>query len=309
MGNQLTRREMLAHSGLVLAAGALMGSAAPAPRPFRISLNTSTISGYRLPVEQQIELCAEAGFDGIELWMSDVSDYLKRGGTPEELQRRLQQHGLVLENMIAFSTWAADDPDERAAGVQQMRRDMEVTARLGGKYIAAPVQGVASLERERLPEYGARYRVLLETGAQAGVTPLLELWGAGTLNRLSDTAAIAIEAGRPDAAILLDFYHLYRGGNSFEALRLLNGAALPVFHINDYPASIPREQLQDADRVFPGDGHCAFGKVLPVLRDIGFRGTFSLELFNRTYWDTMDARTLVRRSYEKTAEALQAYPV
>ena len=31
--------------------------------PFRISLNTSTISGYDLPVERQIACCAEAGFD------------------------------------------------------------------------------------------------------------------------------------------------------------------------------------------------------------------------------------------------------
>lgn len=49
------------------------------PSPFRISLNTSTISGYKLPVREQIELCAETGFDGIELWIRDVETYMAEG--------------------------------------------------------------------------------------------------------------------------------------------------------------------------------------------------------------------------------------
>jgi len=301
---EITRREMLRNSGIALAAGGLMGTTSFSPRPFRVSLNTSTIRGYQLPVEKQIDLCAEAGFDGIELWVSDVEAYVKQGGTVAELGRRIKQHGLVLENMIAFSTWMADDAVERAAGIQKMRQDMELTAGLGGKYIAAPVQGIPAVVKQKLPEYSDRYRVILEEGVQAGVTPLLELWGSGALNQLSDTAAITIGAAHPNASMLLDFYHLYRGGNSFDSLRQLNGGVLPVFHINDYPGSIPREALEDADRVFPGDGSCPFDEILPLLQEIGFRGAFSIELFNKTYWDSMDVVTLLKKSYHKTAAAL-----
>jgi len=301
---EITRREMLRNSGIALAAGGLMGTTSFSPRPFRVSLNTSTIRGYQLPVEKQIDLCAEAGFDGIELWVSDVEAYVKQGGTVAELGRRIKQHGLVLENMIAFSTWMADDAVERAAGIQKMRQDMELTAGLGGKYIAAPVQGIPAVVKQKLPEYSDRYRVILEEGVQAGVTPLLELWGGGALNQLSDTAAITIGAAHPNASMLLDFYHLYRGGNSFDSLRQLNGGVLPVFHINDYPGSIPREALEDADRVFPGDGSCPFDEILPLLQEIGFRGAFSIELFNKTYWDSTDVVTLLKKSYHKTAAAL-----
>jgi len=301
---EITRREMLRNSGIALAAGGLMGTTSFSPRPFRVSLNTSTIRGYQLPVEKQIDLCAEAGFDGIELWVSDVEAYVKQGGTVAELGRRIKQHGLVLENMIAFSTWMADDAVERAAGIQKMRQDMELTAGLGGKYIAAPVQGIPAVVKQKLPEYSDRYRVILEEGVQAGVTPLLELWGGGALNQLSDTAAITIGAAHPNASMLLDFYHLYRGGNSFDSLRQLNGGVLPVFHINDYPGFIPREALEDADRVFPGDGSCPFDEILPLLQEIGFRGAFSIELFNKTYWDSTDVVTLLKKSYHKTVAAL-----
>lgn len=101
--------------------------------PFRISLNTSTISGYKLPVREQIELCAEAGFDGIELWVRDVETYMQEGGTPEEIAQLLKDSNLILENMISFSNWIADDPEKREEGCRNMQKDMELTARLGGK--------------------------------------------------------------------------------------------------------------------------------------------------------------------------------
>lgn len=275
------------------------------PSPFRISLNTSTISGYKLPVREQIELCAETGFDGIELWVRDVETYMAEGGTPEEIARLLKDSNLILENMISFSDWIADDPDKREEGCRNMQKDMELTARLGGKYIAAPVQGLIMFDRSKLPEYAERYTKILEAGDQTGVIPILELWGTGHLNQLSDTLHIVTGTLHPKATILLDFYHLYRGGNSFDSLHLVNGSALPVFHINDYPATPERIRLNDSDRVFPGDGICPFDELLPVLYKSGFRGGLSVELFNRTYWEEMDVRTVLKQSYEKTVRVIR----
>ncbi len=266
-------------------------------RPFRISLNVSTIRGYELPVQQQIDACAEAGFDGIELWTRDVDAFTARGGSHEELRRQLQGNGLWLENMIGFSAWAADDPAKRADGLKQMRHDMEMAAGLGSRFIAAPVQGMAAFDAAALTE---RYRTIVELGDKLGVTPMLELWGTGIVNRLADALAIAVATGHPKATVLLDFYHLYRGGNALEGLHLVNGKSLPVFHINDYPAQPPRTELKDSDRVFPGDGICPFQKWLPLLYDMGFRGGLSVELFNKGYWETLTVKEVLKKSLEKT---------
>ena len=311
--HKISRRTMLRHSGLAIVGGALANLVSctaareeKRARPFRISMNVSTISAYRLPVPEQIEMCAEAGFDGIELWGRDVEAFVAGGGSYEALRRMLESSGLVLENMISFAPWFADDPEQRKEGLRMMRDEMERVARLGGRYIAAPAQGVTAFDRSRLPEYADRYRALLEIGAEMQVTPLLELWGAGVLSLVADTMAIALGAGHPDASVLLDFYHLYRGGNRWESLKLVNGAMLPVFHINDYPVTPPRTELKDADRVFPGDGICPFNELLPLLYDTGFRGALSVELFNKSYWETMDARTVLKTSYEKTAAVIDA---
>ena len=271
----------------------------------RVSLNTATIRTYQLPVEQQIEVCGAAGFDGIELWVSDIQDYCDKGGSLAGLAQKLKDNRLLLENIIGFAPWITDDEPKRKEGQLQMRQEMEMTALLGGKYIAAPVMGIKRIERERLDAYGLRYRQILEIGRSTGVTPLLELWGSGALFSLADATHIALNTEHPDANLLLDFYHLYRGGNSFDSLQLVNVARLPLFHINDYPASPPREQLNDSDRVYPGDGICPFQTILPFLFKSGFCGGFSVELFNEGYCTNQTVEQMLAITLEKTKQLIK----
>ena len=44
--------------------------------------------------------------------------------------------------------------------------------------------------------------------------------------------------------------------------------------------------------------------VISKLYQAGFRGAFSVELFNKGYWDSMDAKTILKHSYEKTAQVV-----
>ena len=68
-----------------------------------------------------------------------------------------------------------------------------------------------------------------------------------------------------------------------------------MFHFNDYPAEPPRSEISDAQRVYPGDGIARWAKLLRTLRNIGFRGAVSLELFNREYWN-QDALLVAHRA-------------
>ena len=304
----LTRRKFLEDSALAIGTLALPGCASgktAKPSPFRISLNVSTIRFYRLPVDRQIDVCGTAGFDGIELWISDIQAYRNGGGSLSDLATKLKDNRLVLENIIGFAPWAADDQSKRDEGILQMQREMEITAALGGKYIAAPVTGINQFDRYRLDEYAERYLRIIEAGNDLGIKPLLEIWGSGTLNKLADAVYIAITTGHPDANLLLDFYHLYRGGNTFDSLNMIDVARLPVFHINDYPSAPPREQLKDSDRVYPGDGICPFDKIIPLLYKGGFRGGFSVELFNEGYCRNNTVEQVLDTTLEKTREVLK----
>lgn len=311
----ISRREMIRNSGLAFlgaATGFGLSKSQPFKKsshqsqelPFRISMNTSTLQAYELPADEQIRMVAEAGFDGIEMWVRDIRSYIDGGGSAEELGELLVSNNLLLENMIGFSEWISDDANTRAEAIDILRSDMEMIARMGGKYIAAPVQGIDFVDRTKFDDYAERYRAILELGDKTGVLPILEVWGTGALHKVSDCAHIAIASGHPDATVLFDFYHVYRGGNDWDTIDLVNGSKLPVMHMNDYPANPSREELTDADRVFPGEGICPFDEIIPKLYKAGFRGGFSVELFNRDYWTSMDAETILRQSYEKTVSVL-----
>jgi sugar phosphate isomerase/epimerase len=260
------------------------GKPRPANEPFGYCLNTSTIRGNQLGIVAVVEAAAKAGFHAIEPWINELDAYTKGGGTLKDLGRRIADAGLTVENAIAFNSFLNDDPTERAAGLERLKIDMDKVAQIGGTRIAAPPGNnrAAAVTLDNAAKY---YREALELGEKTGVQPLLELWGTHPLlGPLRNGIYVTVAAGRPDASLLLDTFHLYKSGTPFTSLKQINGAALHVMHINDYPQAADSSTLNDGNRVYPGDGVAPFRQILRDLRDNGFRGYFSLELFNKEYW-------------------------
>jgi sugar phosphate isomerase/epimerase len=255
----------------------------PANEPFGYCLNTSTIRGNKLDIVAEIAAAAKAGFDSIEPWVTEIDAYTSQGGTLKDLGKRIADAGLTVEDAIAFNSWLDDDETKRAASMEKLKADMDKVAQIGGKRIATPPgNSRAAVSLDNAAKY---YRAALELGEQMGVQPLCELWGQNAiLGPLSHGAYVAIATGRPDASLLLDVFHLYKSGTSFASLRQVNGASLHVLHVNDYPQADDPSKLTDANRLYPGDGVAPYDQIFRDLRDNGFRGVLSLELFNREYW-------------------------
>jgi 2-keto-myo-inositol isomerase len=266
----------------------------------RFALNTSTIRGQRLPITEQVDVTAKAGYDGIEPWIDDIKKYVDGGGSLPDLKKQIADAGITVDSAIGFARWIVDDEATRTAALKQSRAEMELVKAIGGTRVAAPPVGAHGNDDKspELDEIARRYRALLEVGDEVGVVPQLELWGfSPTLSKLSEVAYVASEAAHPNACILPDFYHIYKGGNDFASLALIEASSIHCFHINDYPAEPPQSEISDKDRVFPGDGICPLPKIIRQLIDNGFAGTFSLELFNPEYWK--------RDAFEVAVEGLQ----
>lgn len=265
----------------------------------RYCLNTSTIHGEKLDVRDQIKIAAEAGYDGIELWIRDVQRFLAGGGKLTDLASQLKDAGLQLESAIAFAPWIVDDQAKRQAALQQASDDMQIVHALGGSRIAAPPVGATDGERLPLDRVAERYRDLLELGKKIGCVPQLEVWGfSKNLSRLCEVLYVTCAADHPDACILPDVYHLYKGGSNFNDLAMAAGNRFHVFHMNDYPAEPPRTTISDADRIYPTDGIAPMAKILQTVMQAGFQGVLSLELFNRTYWE-QDPRQVAKTGLQK----------
>ena len=310
-----SRREFLVAAGTVTTA---VGLALPrvacgagsrsSLSPVRFALNTSTVRGQDLSITEQVSVAAKAGYDGIEPWIRDIQKYVDEGGQLADLKKVIADSGLTVDSAIGFANWIVDDDKARAAGFKQARKDMLLVQGIGGTRMAAPPIGAHRGDSSKvpLPVIAKRYRDLLKLGDETGVVPQLELWGfSPALSKLGELAYVAAAAEHPKACVLPDFYHIYKGGNDFAGLGMIEASRMHCFHINDYPADPPLEKISDKDRVFPGDGVCALPEIIRQLIDHGFVGTFSLELFNPEYWKR-DALEVAREGLEKSRRVVAA---
>lgn len=251
---------------------------------FKFSLNTSTISGQKLGVKKYIEIASRAGYDCMELWLPDIKVYLEDGGTLPALKKYLDDSKMPVVNAIGFPAWMVDDEEKRNAGFKQMKEEMEIMAALGCPRIAAPSAGIGPTEQLDMFVVGERFAKLIDLGKQTGVTPQLEFWGASRFFHIGQALMASAVSNNSGARILADVYHLFRGNSGFDSLKMIDGSMIEVFHMNDYPASIPREQQQDKDRIYPGDGAAPLKQILSDLKNMKGPKILSLELFNREYW-------------------------
>jgi 2-keto-myo-inositol isomerase len=312
---KLSRRDALTRTGLLVGTAIIAdrpGLVAapsdppvqPALPPFRYCLNTATIRGHKLGVVKEIEVAAQAGYEGIELWMDALGEYVKNGGSLPDLKKRLSDSGLSVEGAIGFPEWVVDDEARRAKGMERAKREMEMAAQIGGRRFAAPPVGATDLPKLELLKAAERYRALLEVGEQLGVVAQLEVWGfSKNLGRLSECVAVAMETGHQNACVLPDVFHLYKGGSDIHGIRLLGPDAIQVFHLNDYPNDPPREKVDDSYRMYPGDGVAPLTELLQSLHRTGGQKVLSLELFNRTYW-SQDPLSIAKTGLAKMKAAV-----
>ncbi len=261
--------------------------------PFIYCLNTSTIR--TTPLLDKIRIAGQAGYDAIEPWNDEITEYLDQGGTMAELKQALVGAGLRVVSVIALHGWITADGPAHEQALEECRRRMAQAAELESPHIvASPPREVVDLAHA-----GKRFGELLGLADELGATPSMEFLGfVDGVNNLADALTIARFTGDRRATVVADVFHMIRGGGSVDDLLLLKGSELACFHINDVPAKPDPRTQTDADRVMVGDGIADLTRVIKNLRAIDYHGPISLELFNRDLW-TKDPLEVVRKGLER----------
>jgi len=256
---------------------------------FLFCLNTSTIRPT--PLLEKIAIAGKAGYDAIEPWNDEITDYLSQGGTILDLKRAITDAGLKVKSVIALHGWITATGSDRERILADCHRRMEQAVMLGSPYIvASPPQEVVDLQLAT-----DRFAELIAIGSEVGVMPSMEFLGfVDGIKNVASAWSIASGTGDPRATVVADVFHMMRGGGSIDDLLSLPGDRLACFHINDLPSQPDPLTQKDEDRVMVGDGIADLPRVIANLRAIQYRGPLSLELFNRKLW-AEDPQTVVER--------------
>lgn len=244
---------------------------------------------------EKIRIAAEVGYGAIELWNDELTAYVREGGSLEDVRKALGDRGLRVPTVINCKGWMDSEGEAHGRAMEEIRRRMEQAVSVGAAYVVAgPAAGKVDIDQA-----AERYGELLSLGRQLGVKPAMEFLGfVEDINTVAKAWEIVTRAGDPEGTIVMDPFHIFRGGRGMEDAGLVPGERIAVCHFNDAPARPPHVEQADKDRVLPGDGILDLRTLIGILTSGGYRGALSLELFNQALWE-QDPREVARIGLEK----------
>jgi sugar phosphate isomerase/epimerase len=249
-----------------------------------LAVSWGTVQQAGLP--EFLETAAQAGFDGVHLQPYQLL-HNDLGG-PAGVARRCADLGLTVDALDPLVRPLPGAPDPASLG-SWMRRLLEVGAAecfelavaVGARTVNVTQYGCAPSSIAVLAEVFAR---LCDQAADAGLELAFEFMPAvSDVASPMDAAELLALAGNPAVGrIMLDTWHLYRGGWGAADVRALPAGLIGAAQINDARLADhddPREP--PPDRLLPGEGAIPVAAVLaPVLAWHPCR-TVAVEVFSR----------------------------
>lgn len=239
-------------------------------------------------LETDIRAAAAAGYDLIELRSNKLYDYLQHHSI-ENLKALLAETGIgVLSiNTLEHITWRS--AEDYAAIREECAKLSEISQAIGCPYVlsvpGALRQGPKTIE-ETIEESVRVLNELADIAEPYGIKIGFEFLGeAGNSVTTLDLGSRIVDlVGRDTVGNVIDTYHFYAGGSSFDALENLDPSKLFIFHING-AEDLPKDQLNDSKRLYPGEGILPIAEMKAILDKIGYDGPASVEIFRPEYWE------------------------
>lgn len=240
-------------------------------------LNGATIMTSATP--RQLEVARAIGYAGIEAraerLLVDPQELASTADTVHEGEvwsLNGVRIGLTQEGDLERATLHAD-----------LDARLEICRAIGAAYLLAVPPRAAGLDLATAT-HGIQegLAVARDRAARDGVRIAFEFLGFFDCPIGSPEAAAVAVDGIGDVDLILDSCHWHAsGGGLLDAFPV---ERLAMVHLNDAPAKPPRE-IEDADRVLPGEGVIRLRELVGALGERGYSGPWSLETFNPSYWE------------------------
>ena len=194
------------------------------PKKMKIAINGATTMTADL--ETDIRSAGAAGFGLVELRSNKLYEYLK-AHTVEDLKALLAEAGVgVLSiNTLEHVTWRSEE--DYAAIKDECEKLSAISAAIGCPYVLA-VPGALrqgpKTEKETIDESVRVLNDLAEIAEPHGIKIGFEFLGeAGNSVQTLDLGSRIVDlVGRESVGNVMDTYHFYAGGSSFEAIDRLD---------------------------------------------------------------------------------------
>jgi 3-dehydroshikimate dehydratase len=288
------------------------GTAAVQGTSLRAGIATVCLSGT---LEEKLEAAADAGFDGIELFETDL---IGSPLSPAEVRIRAAELGLTIDLYQPFRDFEAVSPEQLERNLRRAEAKFEVMDELG----ATTILVCSNVSPETIDDdalAAEQLRTLAERADARGMRIAYEAlaWGRH-VNEYEHSWRVVEAADHPALGICLDSFHILSRGSSLSAIEGIPADKLFFVQLADAPHLV-MDVLQWSRhyRCFPGQGGFDLADFTARVVRAGYGGPLSLEVFNdvfrqadpqRMAVDAMRSLLILEESLERSRGSGRSLP-
>ncbi|HEY2455272.1 MAG TPA: TIM barrel protein [Scandinavium sp.] len=239
------------------------------------SIATVSISGT-LP--EKLSAIADAGYQGVEIFENDLLYYT---GSPADIRQMAADLGLQITLFQPFRDFEGATRPQFAANLERARRKFDLMHQLGCDTMLL----CSSVAPDTSPDSDLQIsdlRALAELAERESINVGYEALAWGTqVNRWYQAWQRVKAVDSPAMGIVLDSFHVLALGDTLARLDEVPVDKITFLQLADAPV-MKMDVLEWSRhfRCFPGQGELPVVEFSRELTQRGYRGTWSLEVFN-----------------------------
>jgi len=228
-----------------------------------------------------------AGYVDLSQMPIEIERMAEAGIPPKEVRKRAADQGISIGRLDPLNTWPRiwrpDNMDEAYISTVDTPADrfFSLAEGVGAKYMSLN----ATFPRGSMPldEITEHYARICKRAEDHGMFCDLEpipLWGVPTLEMAWQ---IVSSSGARNAGLIIDTWHMVRGGSDISLLREIPGHMIHSVQLNDGPLELPvGVTIKDNcyDRKFPGEGNFPNVELVGILAKTGGLNQVCPEVFS-----------------------------
>jgi len=246
-------------------------------------LNHSTLA--QADVETFLEASASAGFKGVELRIEKLRPYFALNNSWARLRELLHERQLESVCFNSFEDFGSV-PVTDLEPVLQRAKEFSVICKNTdcNLFVACPSSTPREMTKEAALKVTAdRLERIAKVAAESSLKVGFEFVYGRSAAKLEDAIKVVSTVKSENVGLVVDTFHYYIGRSTLDEFKDFPLERLWVVHFNDAEPG-PLETLTDERRLLPGSGVIKLHEFATWLKNRGWNGWFSVEMFRPEYW-------------------------
>jgi sugar phosphate isomerase/epimerase len=276
-------------------------------RPIELAAAYWTISGDVYPFAEnelspfsfaeRVEAAAEAGYKGLGLIHADLQATREKIGL-KEMRRILDANGMPHVELEFITHWFASGEQRQAS--DKIRRELfEAAEALRARDVKiAPEFEATTID---LPHIIDSFADISRDAARYGTKIALEVMPFSNVKTLETARAIVEGAAQPNGGLLLDIWHIARGGIPYSEVARVPKQYVVSVELDDADAEVVGTLWEDTiyQRRLCGEGVLDPPAFIAAIEKTGFDSFYSVEVISKKH-RVLPLKEAARRSFETT---------